>query len=380
MTKAELLRLIELQSQQLALLTSASQQQAQQQTQILDALFSLRAQTPSQAPPAARQASPVVTGIAAQDLYDRYNLAHSGVAWWRRAMVQMQHPIRFFGPMLVTDIRRSHWLEYRDHVRGRQILPNGNSVSIGTMNLELKRLKTIGYWGVAEELIEKNPWQGMKTKKHGGRNTVISDDDLISLLAVANEWMRAMILLAVDSGMRASEARDLEWEEVDLQRGLFSLPAERTKTRTARRGWMSDRAIDAIRLMPRLLGCPYVFPNPATGKPYKDTYVRQVFRNFCAEAHVRAAPGDTRLHYHDLRHSAVTRMVQAGAHPQTAQRSVGHETAAQNWKYTHLGDTDLLELKQLMDRAILDGRKGPQKSEENTETSTVLQKRLKNNT
>jgi integrase len=354
---------------------AAQQAQIASLTDVVKSLAATQA-TVQAAPPPAPAVAPAIT---AQELYDRYCQAHSGVAWWRRAMVQMQHPIRYFGPMLVTAIRRSHWLEYRDHVRGKMILPNGNSVSIGTMNLELKRLKTIGYWGVAEELIERNPWQGMKTKKHGGRNTVISDDDLVSLLAVANEWMRAMILLAVDSGLRASEARELRWEELDLQRGLVSFPAERTKTRTARSGWVSERALDAIKLYPQLLGCPFVFPNPATGKPYKDTYVRRVFRAACSDAGVRAAPGDVRLHYHDLRHSAVTRMVQAGAHPQTAQRSVGHETAAQNWKYTHLGADDLLKLKRFMDEAIRDGRKGPQRADDEG-TSEVLPKKMKNNT
>lgn len=321
-------------------------------------------------PPSAADPGPTI-----DSLWRRYDKFQSGLKWWRTVGYQMKAAIAHFGPILASDIRKSHWVEYRDQ-RSSAITQMGRPPTDGTLNLELKRLKAMCNWALAEELIARNPFVGIKLKKTTKRRTRFTEDDLQALLRIAPPWYRVALLLSLDCGMRQGEIIHLEWTEIDLSLGLYSLPASKTKTRTARKGFLTDRAIDAIRLVPRRLGCPYVIPN-ALGKPYSGGRVREIWRQLRAEAGLTAAPGDGLPHFHDGRHHATSNMVSEGANPIAAMRAVGHETIAQHADYAHLDDGDLLDLKERMDQAILRGpRRGPRRASLSASQSTTVANKI----
>ena len=72
-------------------------------------------------------------------------------------------------------------------------------------------------------------------------------------------------------------------------------------------------------------GSKYAFPD-IDGNPIKK--LRTAFENVCSRANIKG------LRFHDLRHTAATRMIEDGA---KVSRILGHSTLSMTMKYTSRG-------------------------------------------
>lgn len=66
---------------------------------------------------------------------------------------------------------------------------------------------------------------------------------------------------------RSSEVLNAEWTEFDLEKKVWTIPANRMKAGHAHRIPLTDRALDVLQTLPRLGGNPHVFPGNARDKP-----------------------------------------------------------------------------------------------------------------
>ncbi len=71
----------------------------------------------------------------------------------------------------------------------------------------------------------------------------------------------------------------------------------------------------------------FVFASPMTGRAFTD----------CKRAFTKARElaGVEDLHFHDLRHTAATRMAETGAEPSTIKDILGHSDIRMTDRYTH---------------------------------------------
>jgi integrase len=85
-------------------------------------------------------------------------------------------------------------------------------------------------WCCQRGLIETNPVAFTETHKEEARHRVLSDAELRQIWnALAdNDYGKAVKLLIL-TGQRRNEIGKVRWSEIDLARGLISLPGERTK-------------------------------------------------------------------------------------------------------------------------------------------------------
>lgn len=105
-----------------------------------------------------------------------------------------------------------------------------------------------------------------------------------------------LILTAVRSG----SVRQATWDEFDLKRKLWVVPAEHTKTRKEHRVPLAPKAISLLKALPRIANCPYVFPSP-TLKPLSDMALSQFMRGMRerGELKVDAVPHGFRSSFRD---------------------------------------------------------------------------------
>ena len=75
-----------------------------------------------------------------------------------------------------------------------------------------------------------------------------------------------LILTAARSG----EVRGATWDEIDLERGLWTIPAERMKMDRAHRVPLSTAALAVLEATPKLEGTPLIWPGRALQKPMSD--------------------------------------------------------------------------------------------------------------
>lgn len=104
---------------------------------------------------------------------------------------------------------------------------------------------------------------------------------------------------ALLTAARTSEVTGATWGEVELDAGLWVIPAARMKARKEHRVPLSESAIRILRALPRVEGSEFIFPAPRTGAlsdaalgkvmksmrmaPFVPHGLRSTFRDWAAE-------------------------------------------------------------------------------------------------
>ncbi len=217
-----------------------------------------------------------------------------------------------------------------------------------TLNREVEVLARILGFAASRGLINANPLASIEYEpEHNIRPVVVGEDLLARVVDVCRGWLRAFVLLAIDSGMRRTEIVKLRWSQVDEQGGLIHLHAAETKTREARSTILSDRALAAIAELPR--GATWVFTNPRTGRHYEPTAVTQAFRKTMTDGGVTADGREIWLH--DLRRSFVTNSRRSGIPESVIKAMTGHRTSSVFERYNIRDLSDLLRARNILARA-----------------------------
>ncbi|MDJ0933525.1 site-specific integrase [Breoghania sp.] len=125
--------------------------------------------------------------------------------------------------------------------------------------------------------------------------------------------------LAIETAMRRSELLELRWEDVDAAERLAHL--EDTKNGQPRSVPLTDRALSILEHLPRVSDRVL---------PLTETALRQSWERLVARA------GIEDLHFHDLRHEAISRFFERGLTiPEVALIS-GYKDPRMLFRYTHL--------------------------------------------
>jgi integrase len=134
------------------------------------------------------------------------------------------------------------------------------------------------------------------------------------------------------TGARNSEVRLARWDEFNLSKGTWTIPAERTKQQR-----------EHIVLLPRqvlklLLGiersCEFVFPNPHRLRPFSDmVFISLIKRiNAASEAcrYIDSKMGNRRITFHGFRSSLLTWNAEAGGYAKSlGEMTIGHQVRGQ---------------------------------------------------
>lgn len=140
------------------------------------------------------------------------------------------------------------------------------------------------------------------------------------------DWLRNIVITALNTGMRRGEIFNLQWFDVDFERGFLNV----RQTKSGK-----DRAIPMNSMLTALLEnlhktSSYVFPSPKTGGKLVDFKGR-----FDA---ARRKAGISNFRFHDLRHTAATRMADAGVDIFTLAAILGHSDIRMTRRYAHATD------------------------------------------
>lgn len=162
--------------------------------------------------------------------------------------------------------------------------------------------------------------------------TTLSTEEAASLMIGLDYIPPGMSLL----GMRLREVTDARWSEVDLEAGIWRVPAERSKSKKAMVKYLSDSAKYVLQQVGTQGKSEFIFPNPQTDKPY--TTITRVWWRFRKLAGI---PANVRLH--DLRHTYASLLVQAGRSLYEAQRLMSHQDHRSTIRYAHLAPKTLQE-------------------------------------
>jgi len=189
-----------------------------------------------------------------------------------------------------------------------------------------------------------NPVASIRRPNPGrGRNRRLSKEEEADLFAAcaahSNPMLGWIVRLAIETGMRTGEIVTLRRDQVDLSRRVVRL--SETKNGSARTVPLSR---EAVRVLTEALNHPVRQTDTDLifwGEPGRDAKRRPyTFQLVWRQALQRA--GITGLHFHDLRHEAVSRLVEAGLSDQEVAAISGHKSMQMLKRYTHLRAEDLV--------------------------------------
>ena len=111
--------------------------------------------------------------------------------------------------------------------------------------------------------------------------TELSGNASVSAMA-----LRFLILTAT----RTSEVLEAQWDEIDMEGAVWTVPSERMKTGREHRVPLSDASINILEAAPRIRGNPYLFPDARHGGPLSNIALLQLMRGM--EYGAEGARGD----------------------------------------------------------------------------------------
>ncbi len=137
----------------------------------------------------------------------------------------------------------------------------------------------------------------------------------------ADDVTVAALRLLILTGQREREVTDAEWDEFDLDAGIWKIPAHRTKTRRAHTVHLAPQAVAILGQLRTTAGKRrHVFASPLRhGQPI---YGRSVNNALLMMFKRGLLPKVTPCHVHDLRRTLITRLPDLGF-----ELGIGHKIA-----------------------------------------------------
>ncbi len=276
---------------------------------------------------------------------------------WQSDLGRAAHLTRLLGDKRASRLTRGDVEDYRTR-RQAETTRRGGAPSPGTLDREVELLKRLLNFAAACGRLPQNPIAHVKLLRVPNVRRVVIDEAAFQRLSAKTEpWLRPILLVAFDTGMRKSEVLNLRWSQLDLKAGAVRLEAEDTKTEEPRVVYLTERVLAALSELRSahperspaqrggvegLLHAEFVFVNPATGRPYADIQG--------AIERARAAAGLTGLWAHDLRRSFVTLARRSGLPESVVARFSGHRTAAVFKRYNIVEEQDLKAAVEQLNR------------------------------
>ncbi len=182
-----------------------------------------------------------------------------------------------------------------------------------------------------------------------GRLRYLSLEEEQQLLKTIGPTFAPWVRLAILTGLRQAEQFRLKWTDVDLERGIITLP--QTKSGGCQYTYMNQEAIDILKGFTSWKDSKWVFPSQIKGSPMDPkNFYHRVYVPALQEAglqkkkdHKTDAVEDKaqNVDWHTLRHTFASRLGMSGATEQDIAACLRHSGTSLVKRYTHLSQAHL---------------------------------------
>ncbi len=227
--------------------------------------------------------------------------------------------VREFGNRPIGQIARAELQDWQ--ARKRQ------TCKPATVNRIMCRLRHMFNRAVDWELLDQSPMKGIRfLPENNARPRYLSLEECDRLVeACKAPHLRAIVTVALHTGMRSGEIRNLLWKDLDFDTGFIVI--RDSKNGEPRHVPMDSTVRELLRNYPRTPGSDFVFTNAAGGRL---GWLQHGFRKALGRV------GLHDLHFHDLRHSFATFWMSNSGDFYALKDILGHKTIAMTQRYAHL--------------------------------------------
>ena len=150
-------------------------------------------------------------------------------------------------------------------------------------------------------------------------------------------WLIPLVMLAIETGMRRSELLGLQWQDVDLDARLAHLGI--TKNGDSRTIPLTPGAVEIIGNLPRDDRDRLFTVTPTAVRQAVATRAGgpvRCWRGHAWRDRLTKRSGIEDLHFHDLRHEAISRFFERGLSVPEVALISGHKDPRMLFRYTHM--------------------------------------------
>lgn len=265
---------------------------------------------------AAHAANSVTFGELARSYLERH--AKIEKRTWRADERMLEHDLLpAWGARLLGDIRRADVVMLLDRIVDRGARTMANRVR--------SLISSIFRFAVDRGMLDENPAE--KAPRPGGkedpRERVLNHDEVRAVWRALDEAglddrFPPIFKLGLLLGQREAEIVGMQWSELDLERGWWTIPSERTKNGLIHRVPLVGEALDILKgILAGQHDSVFVFAGDRRGKP-----LSSINRPICR---LRELTRITDLRYHDLRRTARTGWAEIKVDDAVAERLLNHK-------------------------------------------------------
>lgn len=222
----------------------------------------------------------------------------------------------------------------RREVNQFKIVLLGEGLAKASVNHHIQLLRHVFNLAVSWEVLDRNVLTGIELLHLDNQIENYLDDKAVDrFLEVAktdeNRNVCLILMFLLSTGARLGEALSAQWAQVDREKKVWKIPATNSKSKKLKYLPLNDGAMWVLDQLASEGNSQYLFPSPATGKPF--TTISRVWYRIREKAGIA-----DNVRIHDLRHTFASRLVSRGRSLYEAQRLLGHADPRTTLRYAHL--------------------------------------------
>jgi integrase len=229
----------------------------------------------------------------------------------------LKHILPVLGKLLLTDIGSDSVASYQRQRLKEFASPKTVNLEVGTIRAILRRNKQ---WANIQQDVRM-----LLTRDDVGR--AISPDEeqriKVACLKSRSRSLYTIVVLTLNTGLRSSDVRLLTWAQIDLDSNLLTVGKSKTKYSSGRVIALNQEAEAVLRIwahqFPNREGHHYLFPRErygASGDAFDacayHTDPTKPIGSFKKAWQAAKKKASVACRFHDLRHTACTRVLDAG--------------------------------------------------------------------
>lgn len=238
---------------------------------------------------------------------------------------RLQVAVDFFSPKrLLSTITDIDVLDYKKHLEGRPGQKKDTLAATATVNRHLAVLRGAFNLATKRRWAHQNPMEAIDfDDENNERDRICSHEEYRRLISFCESSdFRALITAAYWLGWRLGELCELKRSQI--YNGILRLTSSNTK----------EKGSKSIPMPPEVKAAFDILPEHPSGRVF--LYHRSTYSTWFIELCGKA--GIKNLHFHDLRHTAVTNLIEADVDLLTIQTITGHKSLHMIKRYAHLSN------------------------------------------